>query len=284
MKNLKIIFKIIGKIFLSLAFSFILAFLIMLPVSSAIQDIGIEITGQYELLISSIVMNIALVLAVIISYKYFEDDFNLGWKQDKSLVKFMEGSIWGIINISIPFIIVLLSGGFIIDNISFDMSVMKNLLFGILLFLMVAIGEELLARGYIMGLVKRHYGAVSAILVSSIIFSFIHILNNNVLQNPIPLITLFLSGILLGLSREVTGGLWVPIGIHFTWNLFQGNILGFEVSGEGLGPSIIEIERTGHQLISGGEFGLEGSLITAVFIILASYIHWWYYKKRSNSC
>jgi membrane protease YdiL (CAAX protease family) len=95
-----------------------------------------------------------------------------------------------------------------------------------------------------------------------------HSFNKSVWTNPLPMIELILAGVLLALVREVTGGLWAPIGFHFTWNFFQGPIFGFEVSGLPM-SSLIQTEATGNSLISGGQFGAEGSIISILITSLA---------------
>lgn len=286
MNHFKIIMGIILKLFLiflmiisiSLAAGPIIEIFIVLFGESAEN----WILGDGEFFFDVVWGNIAIILAIFIVYKIFKkkDNFSLGWKEGSIFDEGIEGSLWGILLITIPFISIWLLGGFKVADFSFNLEVLKSIGLGIILFLFVAISEELLVRGYYQGLVKKKYGVITAIVSGSFIFSLFHILNENVLQNPIPLIVLFLAGILLGVSREVTGSLWVPIGIHFTWNFFQGYIYGFEVSGKGIGSSLLEIERRGQQLISGGKFGLEGSIITAIVLLLAIYHHWWFYKGR----
>lgn len=249
------------------------------------QDVDLQGISENYYIINNLISQISIIIAVFITYKIFQekDQISLGLKERSFLKKGLEGSIWGIVLITVPFFIVWLFRSINIVDINTGFMVIKSLGKMILLYLTVAFGEEIISRGYIHGLIKRYYGIKPAIIVTSLIFSLLHIFNDNFLQNPLPLISLFLAGVLFGVSREVTGGLWVPIGIHFTWNLFQGNVYGFEVSGLNFGLSVLEIERTGHPLITGGEFGLEGSLVTIIFMILAIYIHWWYYKKRRDS-
>ena len=70
--------------------------------------------------------------------------------------------------------------------------------------------------------------------------------------------------------------------LHFSWNFFQGPVFGFEVSGINFG-SIITQSVSGHELITGGEFGFEGSILasclTALAIIL---VHFFYRKERKE--
>ena len=62
--------------------------------------------------------------------------------------------------------------------------------------------------------------------------------------------------------------LWVPIGVHFTWNLTQA-VLGFAVSGRNdTGVFTLNYLSTSHYL-TGGEFGIEGSLIVTVLTLIA---------------
>lgn len=289
----KKLIRIVGRLVLFVLFILGVSNLIMMIVIPIYYNItgnkigfgqGVNFLSEGELIFSTILSNISIVIAVFITYKIFQekDQISLGLKEKSFLKKGVEGLVWGIILITIPFLLVLLLGSIKIVNVNLNTMAIKSLGKAVLLYLFVAIGEEVMSRGYIHGLLKRYYGSKAAIIVTSLIFSFLHILNENFLQNPLPFISLFIAGILFGVSREVTGGLWIPIGIHFTWNLFQGNIYGFEVSGMNFGLSILEIERVGHPLITGAEFGLEGSLLTTIFLVLATYIHWWYYKKKEG--
>jgi len=294
MESFKKLMGIIGRLVLLVLFMLgimSLAGMIFFPIYYNLTGSEMQFVGQglqnmteNELIIFQIFSNIMMILAVYITYKIFQekDLISLGLKEKSFLKKGVEGSVWGIIFITIPFLIIWVFRSINIVNINLNSMVIKSLGKGILLYLAVAFGEEVVSRGYIYGLLKRYYGIKPAIIVTSLIFSLLHILNDNFLQNPVPLISIFLAGILFGVSREVTGGLWVPIGIHFTWNLFQGNIYGFEVSGMNFGLSVLEIERVGHSLITGGEFGLEGSLVTTILLVLFIYLHWWYYKQRNN--
>jgi membrane protease YdiL (CAAX protease family) len=152
----------------------------------------------------------------------------------------------------------------------------------LLSFTAVAINEELFSRGYVQGLIKYHFNTKAAVIVSSLLFALLHSFNPGVFNNPLPLLNLLLAGVLLGVSREVSGGLWMPIGIHLTWNFFQGNVYGFAVSGLEV-ESVIRLEQTGNAIISGGSFGAEGSLLTSLILIVGTYGVYKYYHAKKTS-
>ena len=80
-------------------------------------------------------------------------------------------------------------------------------------------------------------------------------------------LNLFLAGIVLGIYYIHKSNLWLPIGMHLTWNFFQGPVFGFEVSGIEA-ESIINQSVSGSDLLTGGAFGFEGSLLCTFAIVL----------------
>jgi hypothetical protein len=57
----------------------------------------------------------------------------------------------------------------------------------------------------------------------------------------------------------------IPIGFHFSWNLFQGPVFGFSVSGSTT-HGIFKIESFSGLKFPFEGFGLEGSLISTLII------------------
>lgn len=142
-------------------------------------------------------------------------------------------------------------------------------------FLCVGIYEEMLSRGYqtrnlAEGLRGRFLSPRMALLVSylitSSIFGLLHAGNPNATVTSTVL--LVAAGLFLGLGYILTGELAIPIGIHITWNFFQGNVFGFPVSGTEAGSSFILIQQGGPDLWTGGMFGPESGLIGLAAILL----------------
>jgi membrane protease YdiL (CAAX protease family) len=147
----------------------------------------------------------------------------------------------------------------------------------ILLFALIAFAEELLMRGYPMLALMERLPAWAAVALTSLVFTASHIWNPHI--SVIPLINIFLAGVLLGCARVRTGSLWPAIGLHFGWNYAQGAIFGIPVSGldqHGIVSTVI----TGPSIWTGGPFGLEGSL-PATIVLIAGTALLFVPKKRS---
>lgn len=131
------------------------------------------------------------------------------------------------------------------------------------MFLIVGIGEEIMFRGVLFRWIDERFGFAAALIVSALVFGLVHIAN--------PGATLWSSiaiaieaGLLLGAAYKYSGTLWLPIGIHWAWNFSQGNIFGFDVSGGDAGPTMIIPYIDGPELLTGGDFGAEASIIAVV--------------------
>ncbi|HEX2123912.1 MAG TPA: CPBP family intramembrane glutamic endopeptidase [Thermoanaerobaculia bacterium] len=137
-------------------------------------------------------------------------------------------------------------------------------------FVPAALHEELLFRGYPFQKLLR-WNRIVALLLLALVFAALH--SGNTAVNVLGLVNIFLGGILLGLAYERYARLWFPFGIHLAWNLMTGPILGHEVSGY-FGESTLFVERgAGPLWLTGGEFGIEGSIwMTLVEIIAISTI------------
>jgi hypothetical protein len=67
----------------------------------------------------------------------------------------------------------------------------------------------------------------------------------------------------LGVAYLWTERLWVPMGLHGAWNFAQAAIFGGALSGLHV-SAIIDAKMVGPEWISGGAFGIEGSLLSTI--------------------
>ena len=150
----------------------------------------------------------------------------------------------------------------------------------IMLFL-AAFDEELIFRGYILNNMMDSSSRWVALAGSSALFALMHAGNPNVWSNWVPMTELFAAGFILGVSYTFTKNLWFPTFFHFGWNFFQG-LFGFEISGINVDSwKMISHESTGNipDIISGGAFGIEGSVITLSCTIICTYFIYKYYNE-----
>ena len=131
----------------------------------------------------------------------------------------------------------------------------------IFIYLIVALIEEMVFRGLLFRLTAKWWGTITGCAVSSLAFGFAHIMSPGASWWSSIAIALS-AGILLAVAYKQSGSLWMPIGIHWAWNVFEGPVLGYQVSGQELGPSILHSYITGPSILTGGPFGPEASVVT----------------------
>jgi uncharacterized protein len=139
------------------------------------------------------------------------------------------------------------------------MHVTPDLAVAALLFVAVALTEELLFRGVVFRLVEEWAGTWIALAVSAILFGGLHVANPGATWVSTVAIALE-AGILLAATYVVTKNLWLPIALHFSWNFFEGPIFGAQVSGHTFLQSVLGAEIAGPAWITGGSFGPEAGL------------------------
>ncbi len=132
-----------------------------------------------------------------------------------------------------------------------------------------AVFEELLFRGVVFRLVEEWTGTWIALAVSAILFGLAHAANPG--ATPVSSIAIALeAGILLGAAYVLTRNLWLPIGLHFAWNFFEGPVFGTQISGHSFLRDATTAQLTGPSWITGGSFGPEAGLPAIVTCTIAA--------------
>lgn len=231
-----------------------------------------------QILITQLCTTIATLLVLFFMMKWVDKEpfVNLGfqWKNRKKEV--VRGAGMAFLMIIIGFL-GLYSAGFVhVKTVNINAT---DLLIIILLYILVAINEEVLLRGYVLRNLMRSMNKYAALAISSLLFSVMHLANPDF--SWFTLLSLFLAGIWLGASYIYTQNLWFPIGLHFGWNFMQ-SIMGFNVSGLDT-YSLLETSPVGKEYISGGAFGFEGSIVSLpIMTVCIIGIFIFFSKKEKN--
>jgi membrane protease YdiL (CAAX protease family) len=137
-----------------------------------------------------------------------------------------------------------------------------------LLFALGAAFEEALMRGYAFQMLVQGTGKVSAVVLSSLAFGAAHLSNPNV--SFLSQANTVLAGVWLSTAYLKTRSLWLPTTLHMAWNLSEGFIYGFPVSGIEFPHSLLQIASDGRSWITGGSYGPEGGALTICVLIPAT--------------
>ena len=157
----------------------------------------------------------------------------------------------------------------------------RDLLGTLLFFLLVAVTEEVMLRGFVLErMLSAGMNRFVALFLSSALFSAMHLFNPNFAL--LPFVNILLAGCLLGASFLYTRNLCFPVVLHWFWNWLQGPVLGYEVSGMDSGETLLTLRLTGSDLLTGGSFGFEGSLLCTVLLVVGTLAIVAYYERRGR--
>jgi membrane protease YdiL (CAAX protease family) len=159
----------------------------------------------------------------------------------------------------------------------------STILSGFSIFLLAAIAEELLFRGFMFQQLIKAFGEWPAQLVIAGLFLLTHI-NNPGMTGTVKIlasINIFIASIMFGIVFIKTKSLAMPLGLHFMANYMQGTILGFGVSGS-KDPSLFKpVFNNAPVWLSGGDFGIEASALGLCFVILITVLlYYWELLKN----
>lgn len=262
---------------------FILLFVFGMGVPSLIPFTSLEFIGRALLTLGLFYVMFRFVDQRSWSYS--------GLTIDKSWVReCLAGILIAGLTMGLIFVTEWLTGGLEITGFGWERSSQIYWLIPLLVFFiqMISVGfyEEVMARGYLIpnitegftfGNITPQKAAIIAVIISSVFFGIAHAGNPNATITAV--INIILAGVMLAVPFIITGRLALPIGLHFSWNFFQGGIFGFRVSGKEVRNSIFQIQQGGPDWWTGGAFGPEAGLIGILGILLIMALSIFYLKK-----
>jgi membrane protease YdiL (CAAX protease family) len=195
-----------------------------------------------------------------------------GWLSD-----FFAGSVIGIASLALAAGLATAGGGlsFTASGRAALLQVGQTLLFSAVLFILAALAEEALFRGYPLQTLTRAGLIGLGVLVTSFAFAASHMENPN-FSAGLAFLNLLLAGVWLAVAYLRTRSLWFPMGVHWAWNWALGSLFGLPVSGiTDLAPHpLLRGTDLGPAWLTGGSYGIEGGLACTITLIVSTIFIW----------
>ena len=143
------------------------------------------------------------------------------------------------------------------------------------LFIIAALAEEALFRGYPLQTLTRGGLAWLAVFLTSVPFAAVHLRNPNVAAG-FTFLNTALAGVWLAVAYLRTRSLWFPLGVHWSWNWALGSVFGLPVSGiTNLAPHpLLRGTDLGPAWLTGGAYGIEGGIACTVTLLISTVFIW----------
>ncbi len=228
--------------------------------------------------LAALIISVIVSAALTIVFRLFIDRksiSSLGFIRDHHQNDTWVGLLLSVVLLGLGCLILYITGHLRWVDENFSGS---GLFINIMLMLLVAVSEEMVFRGYILNNLMESFNKWTALLISALLFTFAHIFNPEL--TPLAIINLLLGGILLGLNFIYTRTLWFAIGFHFGWNLLQGYVLGFPVSGFNE-ETMLQQELKGSVVMTGGPFGFEGSIVATAVLAAGIGLFYYVYERKN---
>ena len=188
---------------------------------------------------------------------------SMGVKKKGFFLHYGAGILFGTVLMSSIVLLSVLTG---INSIAVSKELdMKIFLLYFAGWIIQGMSEEFIFRGYLMTTIGGHYNKWLAVGISSVAFALAHIMNPGI--SVLAFIDLTIYGLFAALYMVYTENIWGCCAIHSFWNFLQGNFYGISVSGTAASNSVfVTTSKTSHAFLSGGGFGIEGSLLTTLIL------------------
>jgi uncharacterized protein len=141
-------------------------------------------------------------------------------------------------------------------------------------FALSAMFEELLFRGYLFQTLMQWVTFLPALLIMSVLFGLAH--SRNPHATVLSTVNVLLAGVMLSFAYLKTRSLWLPFGLHLSWNFAQTTLYAFPTSGFAFADRRLFLSgQSGPEWLTGGEFGPEGGVLATIALVAAT----WYILK-----
>ena len=202
---------------------------------------------------------------------------SLGWGLNRGWLKNLAlGSLIGAASMLLAAGIAAATGAIRFSfNQSTSSAIAKTALITLVVFVLAGAAEEALFRGYPLQTLLRAKLVWVGVVATSLAFGVAHLGNPNVSKG-LPFINTVIAGVWLAVAFFRTRSMWLPVGLHWSWNWIQAAFLGIPVSGnERFAPApVLHAMNAGPNWLTGGAYGIEGGVACTVALIVSTIVVW----------
>ena len=194
--------------------------------------------------------------------------FHRGWLRD-----LVFGSVIGFASLVVAVAIASRGFSFSIGSTGWS-GIVRSMIGSGALLIVAGLAEEAMFRGYGLQTLSRAKLAWLGVLLTSVPFALVHLQNPNVVRG-LTFANTALAGIWLAAAYLRTRSLWLPLGIHWSWNWALGWFFGLPISGMKLVSNpLIETLDKGPRWLTGGSYGIEGGVACTIALVLFTIFLW----------
>jgi membrane protease YdiL (CAAX protease family) len=195
--------------------------------------------------------------------------------------EYLQGVLLGASAISIVFLFNLSLGYYAIVQHNITPSLLIYIFTYAMVLSICASGfEELAFRGYMFQNFIEATNVFIATAALSVFFGIGHLWNAH--ASWLSVSNTIAAGVLFALAYIRTKSLWLPSGIHFSWNFFMGRIYSLPGGGAKAAQTLLDVKQQGPKVLTGGDYGPEAGIPALIVFIIACFIIY-YWPKISTT-
>jgi len=196
--------------------------------------------------------------------------FTNGWFRD-----FIIGSVLGFATLVVAVVIAIAGHGLSFSVNPVDRSaILQSMIGSGVIFVIAAFAEEALFRGYALQTLTRAKLAWFGVALTLALFGVAHLTNPNVVPG-FTFTNTAIAGLWFAIAYLRTRSLWLPLGLHWSWNWALGWFFGLPVSGLNLASHpLLKASDSGLLWLTGGSYGIEGGIAATIALVLSTLFVW----------
>lgn len=212
---------------------------------------------------------ISFLLLTVLYCRFIEKRSIQSMGFNKHICDYILGVILAVILLSIIMGICCLMGGISYVGVGKDINYkyMIALLGGLII---QGATEEALCRGFLMSSLLKRVSVPVAIIVNATVFAFPHfssLFEAEFKFAVLGVINLYLISVIFSMLILCRSNIWVSCGLHSIWNFLLYGVFGLTLSGSKTDTTgLICFEVNSSNVINGGVYGVEASIITTVIL------------------